>query len=143
MNVYGDYRIVRVLGQGGMGVVYEAEHGTLGRRVALKVLIEEAADDPVALSRLRREALAMGALQHPHIVQVSDFAEGPPPFVVMELLKGQSLRERLAARGPMSVGDACLIAVHLLSALAAAHDAGIVHLRSRTHSPSSRDSSSA
>ena len=96
-----DYRIVRVLGQGGMGVVYEAEHGPLGRRVALKVLSEESNTDPTALARLRREALSMGALQHPHIVQVSEFSEGPPPFLVMDLLSGQSLRDRLVPRGPM------------------------------------------
>ena len=127
MDAYGDYRILRVLGQGGMGVVYEAEHGALGRRVALKVLVEQALRDPVALARLRREALAMGALQHPHVVQVSDFSEGPPPFLVMELLAGQSLRDRLRDRGPIRPEDACVIAVQLLSALGAAHRAGIVH----------------
>ena len=93
-----DYRIIRILGQGGMGIVYEAEHGPLERRVALKVLSEERSADPTALARLRREALAMGALQHPHVVQVSDFSEGPPPFLVMELLAGQSLRQRLTER---------------------------------------------
>lgn len=124
---YRDYRIVRVLGEGGMGIVYEAEHGTLGRRVALKVLSERSNDDPTALARLRREALAMGSLQHPHIVQVSDFFEGPPPFLVMELLSGQSLRDRLKERGAMRPSDACLVTVQLLSALGAAHRAGIVH----------------
>jgi serine/threonine-protein kinase len=122
-----DYRIVRVLGKGGMGVVYEAEHGPLGRRVALKVLEEGAVSDPTALARLRREALAMGALQHPHVVAVSDFSEGPPPYIAMELLSGQPLRARLAERGPMRVSEACLVAVQLLSALGAAHKAGIIH----------------
>ena len=125
--LYGDYRVVRVLGRGGMGVVYEAEQGALGRRVALKVLSAEAAADPVALARLRREALAMGALQHPHVVQVSDFSEGPPPFLVMEVLSGQSLRERLQQRGSIPYGDACLVALQLLAALSAAHRAGIIH----------------
>jgi len=122
-----DYRIVRALGQGGMGVVYEAERGPLGRRVALKVLLEGSDTDPTAHARLRREALAMGSLQHPHVVQVSDFSEGPPPFLVMELLSGQSLRDRLRERGPVRPADACLVAVQLLSALGAAHRAGIVH----------------
>ncbi len=126
-KVYGDYRIVRVLGRGGMGVVYEAEQPALGRRVALKVLVEEGVADPVALGRLRREALAMGALQHPHIVGVSDFSEGPPPFMVMELLTGRTLRGLLAERGTTSTADACLIALQLLSALGAAHRVGIVH----------------
>ncbi len=121
------HRILRVLGQGGMGVVYEAEDLRLGRRVALKVLSEEASDDRIALARLRREALSMGALQHPHIVQVSDFDEGPPPFLEMEILRGQSLRDRLEERGPMRPVDACSIALQLLSALGAAHRAGIVH----------------
>lgn len=124
---YGDYRIVRAIGSGGMGVVYDAEHRALGRRVALKVLSEDALADPVALARLRREALSMGALQHPHVVQVSDFSEGPPPFLVMEILSGRSLRDRLAKGGPLPFGDACLIAVQLLAALGAAHRAGIVH----------------
>ena len=122
-----DHRLLRVLGRGGMGVVYEAEHLKLGRRVALKVLSEERSDDATALARLRREALSMGALQHPHIVQVSDFNEGPPPFLEMELLAGQSLRDRLAERGAMSAADACSVALQLLSALGAAHRAGIIH----------------
>ena len=122
-----DHRLLRVLGRGGMGVVYEAEHIGLGRRVALKVLSEERSDDATALARLRREALSMGALQHPHVVQVSGFNEGPPPFLEMELLAGQSLRDRLVQRGAMRPADACSVALQLLSALGAAHRAGIVH----------------
>jgi serine/threonine protein kinase len=126
-TIASDFRTIRVLGRGGMGVVYEAEQVSLGRRVALKVLSDETSADPVALARLRREALAMGSLQHPHIVQVSGFHEGPPPFLVMELLAGQSLRERLAQRGPMPSSDACLVALQLLAALGEAHRAGIIH----------------
>jgi serine/threonine-protein kinase len=126
-TVSSEHRIIRVLGRGGMGVVYEAEHVRLGRRVALKVLSDESSHDATALARLRREAISMGALQHPHIAQVSDFCEGPPPYLVMELLTGQSLRERLTQRGAMGAADACSIAIQLLSALGAAHRAGIVH----------------
>jgi eukaryotic-like serine/threonine-protein kinase len=122
-----EHRVVRVLGQGGMGVVYEAEHLRLGRRVALKVLSEDSGNDPTALARLRREALTMSALQHPHIAQVSNFHEGPPPFLEMELLAGQSLRDRIARRGAMSATDACTVAIQLLSALGAAHRSGIIH----------------
>jgi eukaryotic-like serine/threonine-protein kinase len=122
-----EHRVIRVLGQGGMGVVYEAEHLRLGRRVALKVLSEDSGNDPTALARLRREALTMSALQHPHIAQVSNFHEGPPPFLEMELLAGQSLRDRIARRGAMSATDACTVAIQLLSALGAAHRSGIIH----------------
>ena len=123
----GDYRVVRVIGEGGMGIVYEAEDVPLGRRVAVKVLRESAGTGPVALGRFRREALAMRALEDPHIARIFAFHEGPPPFLAMELLSGESLRGRLARHGPLSIVEACLVAVQLLTALASAHGAGIIH----------------
>lgn len=111
-----------------MGVVYEAVHGELGRRVALKTLRDDFARDHVhALERFRQEAVATASLNHPHIVQVTDFAIGPPTYLVMEMLSGESLRARLARPERLSPREACTIVVQILSALRAAHAAGIVH----------------
>ncbi|MGE3633964.1 MAG: serine/threonine-protein kinase, partial [Sandaracinaceae bacterium] len=122
------YRILRVLGRGGMGAVYEAIQENLGRRVAIKVLLDGLSHDPDLVERFRREADAAGRLMHPHIVQVTDFlrSRGEPAAIVMELLDGEPLLAVLQ-RGPLPIARACRIAVQLLSALAAAHDAGIVH----------------
>src|SRR5262245_20159198 len=87
----GRYRVGAALGSGGMGTVYEATQTDLGRRVAIKVLRPERSDDPVYLARFRREARAAAALGHPHIVQITDFQEGEPVFLVMELLEGKPL----------------------------------------------------
>jgi eukaryotic-like serine/threonine-protein kinase len=120
------YRIVRPIGTGGMGVVYEAEHVALGRRVALKVLTHT---DERALERFHQEATATAKLDSPHIVAVTDFnksADGPA-FIVMELLEGESLHRKIKREGALTLGIAVPIAVQLLSGLAAAHRARIVH----------------
>jgi serine/threonine-protein kinase len=124
-TIQGRYRLIRLVGAGGMGQVFEAEDTFLQRRVALKAI--HRALDPVGLRRLWREARVTAQLDHPNIVQLIDFVEGPPPFIVMELLEGESLFERLRREGRLDAPTACSFAMQVLSALQAAHEKGIVH----------------
>jgi eukaryotic-like serine/threonine-protein kinase len=122
------YRIVRLLGEGAMGAVYEAEHVIIGRRVALKLLHARFTRSPEAVSRFTREARAAAAIGHPHIVNVTDFGtHGQQPFLVMELLRGETLGERMARLGTVPSEEACFIMGQVLSALDAAHAIGVVH----------------
>ena len=127
-TLLGDrYRLDKVLSSGGFGTVYEAVQVDLGRRVAVKVLHDAARLAPGALARFEREAKATGSLGHTHIVQVTDFSAGPPPFLVMELLSGAPLSTALTDADRLPVGRALRIALQVLSALGAAHALGIVH----------------
>ena len=132
-SVVGDashrYQIVRALDRGGMGEVYEATQVQLARRVALKTIRADLASKPELLARFRREAESAAALGHPNIVQVTDFQANPgePAFLVMEMLDGTTLAEVLEREGRLEPARAAFIAVQLLSGLAAAHRAGIVH----------------
>ncbi len=125
----GRYRVERLLERGGMGAVYEAVQQPLGRRVALKVLHSHLASDEVTIERFRREAEATARLNHPHIVQVTDYrAEaGEPAFLVMEYLDGRSLAEAMREDGIFAPERAVHVAAQVLDALGAAHEAGIVH----------------
>jgi serine/threonine-protein kinase len=125
--VGGRYRIVRLLGAGGMGTVYEALQVDLNRRVALKVLQRSA--DPVFVERFRREAQAAAGLGHPNVVAVTDFQTPPdgPPFLVMELLQGESLASAIARAGKLPPARVAYVMIQVLAALEAAHRAGIIH----------------
>jgi serine/threonine-protein kinase len=123
------YRILRLLGRGGMGEVYEARHVVVGRRFALKFLHEQKARGRDSLSRFLREAQAAGALDSGHIAAVLDFdtAADGSPFLVMEYLAGESLGALLTREGPLPVVRAIAILMQVCSGLDVAHRAGIVH----------------
>lgn len=121
------YRILKTLGRGGMGVVYEAEDIRLRRRVALKLLPDFLARDPQALLRFEQEAQAASALNHPNICTVYEVYEDQGlHFIAIELLEGETLKERIG-RGPLEVREILAIGAQICDALEAAHSAGIIH----------------
>ena len=124
----GRYRIVELLGEGGMGNVYVAEHLKLRKQVALKTIRAEFAENSQAETRFAREALATAKIDHPHVASALDFGHLPEggAYLVIQLVRGESLGKRLA-RGPLPWPDACKIGSQIADALAAAHAAGIVH----------------
>ena len=122
------YRVLDIIGGGGMGVVYRAEDLKLGRAVALKFLPEDLGDDPRALERFSREARAASSLDHPNICPIYEFGEHEGrPFLVMQLLEGQTLRDRLAAAGALPLEEVLEIGIQVCGGLRAAHEKGIVH----------------
>jgi len=121
------YRILSKVGAGGMGEVYMAEDTKLGRHVALKVLTHELTENQQYLQRFEREARAASALNHPNILTIYEIGESAGThFIATEFIEGESLRQRIK-RGPMDVPEVLDIGIQIASALAAAHEAGIVH----------------
>jgi len=120
------YRVLAKLGHGGMGVIYRAEDTRLGRKVALKFLPEDSRD-PSALGRLRREAQAASALNHPNICTIHDVGEFDGDyFIAMELLEGQTLRERIAGK-PLPLDSLLELGAQVADGLEAAHVSGVIH----------------
>jgi eukaryotic-like serine/threonine-protein kinase len=122
------YRVVGFLGRGAMAEVYEAQHVTLDRRVAIKVMQPLLSADPVAVERFKREARLIALISHPNVVGVEDFGvlEDGTWFMIMELLRGRSVEEALAA-GPLDPRLALSLAIQACAGLQAAHDKQIVH----------------
>ncbi|MBI4604012.1 MAG: protein kinase [Planctomycetes bacterium] len=124
----GDYELLEKIGSGGMGDVYRARQVSLGREVALKVLRPDLAKNERVLERFAREAKAAAAIHHPSIVQVHEAAiEDERPYIVMELVRGSSLEEVLHAGGSLPTERALAIARDVAEAVAAAHEAGVLH----------------
>ena len=129
---FGRYRVVSPLGEGGMGAVYACIDEALEREVAVKsIRVPRGVKDAVRamlVERFERERRLLASLSHPNVVRVHDVGrEGGEPFLVMERVRGPSLRERIARRGPLSARDAARLGVELAGALEAAHAAGILH----------------
>jgi serine/threonine-protein kinase len=128
-DTIASYKLVRRIGVGGMGTVYEAAHEELGRRCAIKVLKDEYATNPKIVRRFFNEARAVAKIHHENIIDVYDFGQTPDGryYFIMELLEGISLQSELARVGKLELKRACFIAGQVARALAASHTAGIVH----------------
>ncbi len=124
----GRYRVVRMLGDGGMGAVYKAADSVLRRFVAIKLLHPAVAQNPSSVERFQREARTAAAIGHPNIIDILDFGyAGNTPFLVMEYVRGHSLAHTIGTEGPLAIRRACSIAAHTLAGLHAAHAGGILH----------------
>ncbi len=125
----GNYELIKILGEGGMGVVYLAEHPEIGRRVAIKLLRSTSGERDNSTRRFKDEARLLVKLKHPNIVETSDYGRTPDGqlYYVMELLEGRHLRRLLTDDGPMTPGAALSYLEQICSALSAAHRIGVVH----------------
>src|SRR5262245_23137129 len=123
----GHYRILALLGRGGVGAVYKAKDTVLGREVAIKVLSSDFSSDRDRLQRFAQEARAASALNHPNIITIHEFGQADGVhFIVSEFIEGETLRRRRSS-GRMNVGEILDVAIQITGALNAAHEAGIVH----------------
>jgi serine/threonine-protein kinase len=126
--VDGRYRVIEVVGRGGMGVVYKVEHTRMGKIAAMKVLHKDLAEDPEVVRRFEREASAVSRLNHPNTVQVFDFgASQDALYLIMEYVRGQDLAHVIDRDGPLPFARAAPLFGQICGALAEAHELGIVH----------------
>lgn len=126
--VEGRYRVIDLIGRGGMGVVYRVEHVRMGKIAAMKVLHRDLAHDPEVVQRFEREAAAISRLNHPHTVQVFDFGNAQGNlYLVMELVRGLDLARVIARDGPLTWARTAPLLIQILGALTEAHELGIVH----------------
>jgi Tol biopolymer transport system component len=124
----GSYELLAQIGAGGMGEVYKAHDTKLGRDVAIKILPEAFAHDPERLSRFQREAKMLASLNHPNIATIHELEQSNgTSYLVMELVSGETLAERVKREGPVPIEEALKIAVQIAEALEAAHEKGIIH----------------
>ncbi len=123
------YRLISLIGEGGMGCVWVAEHIALERRVAIKVITDEAIVHPQVRDRFLLEARATAKIRNEHVISVLDFnvTDEGQPFLVLELLTGETLEDRILRRGPLTLNDAQAVLEQTCSALTAAHSHGILH----------------
>src|SRR6266700_599566 len=128
-QIVGNYKITAKLGEGGMGVVYLAEHPVIGKKVAMKAIHPELARNPEVVSRFMIEAKSVNQIGHEHIVDISDFGRTPEGefYFVMEFLQGQAMAERLKQVVKMPPGQALNIAAQVADALSASHGHNIIH----------------
>ena len=124
------YKVLAKIGQGGMGAVYEAVQDTIDRRVAIKILLPVVAQDKEAAKRFINEARAVNRVNHPGLVQVSDFGklDSGAPYIVMEFLKGETMRQRMVRLGgAIPTAEVMELSSQIAESLAAAHATGIIH----------------
>ncbi|HEU4411336.1 MAG TPA: protein kinase [Polyangiaceae bacterium] len=128
-QINANVRLVSLLGEGGMGSVWVADHLTLGTQVAVKFLSPSLAKEPASIARFTHEATAAAQIKSPHVVQIFDHGvfAGGLPYMVMELLEGEDLSRRLERTGPLGLGELTRVVVQVCRALSKAHAAGIVH----------------
>jgi serine/threonine protein kinase len=127
-QTFGRYQIVRTIGEGGMGAVYEAVHVGLKKRVALKTLLPSIAQNAEAQVRFLREGEAASRINHPNVVDVTDVgSENGIPYLVMEYLEGETLGDFIARKGPLEVSVAVDLLLPSIAAVAAGHDMGVIH----------------
>jgi serine/threonine protein kinase len=127
-TLLGRYEIVRLLGRGGMGSVYEALHRDLKKRVAIKTLLPALTANHEAKQRFLREGEAASRINHPNVVDITDVvADGPLSYLVMEYLEGEDLSKMIARRGGLSTTEAADIMLPVSAAIAAAHEQGVIH----------------
>jgi serine/threonine-protein kinase len=130
----GKYQVVRLIGEGGMGAVYEAVHLGIGKKVAIKIMSADLGANPDARARFLREAQLTSRVRHPHAVDVTDVgSEAGQTFLVMELLEGEDLASFIEWRGRLPLEQAADIMLPVSAAVAAAHDEGIIHRDLKPH----------